>query len=589
MGDFASVNEAKHYLKVEKGKYMKNNKHLIAFVLLFAFVMQIFAMPIAGAEQMEDNSAGSVMYDGTYSSGSSVASIAPNAYGPAEIEDGAVYALQNIGTGLWASTAKTAATVGTYNLFQNTSWTNDAQTFKFVKVEGETDTYIIYPLEYGKNNQAQQRALYCDYHASASSNLNVYPRQYSETLSEGFEWTVIQQDGYVHSIHLKADTDYKLYVRGTTSGSESATDVMDVGNIIVRKSTSASIGTQMKWNFVYVVPDGEYYVKNRGTEQFLHGSFDVEMQDFTGNDIQKWVVDHVQDGRYNLYKYDRSTLVYLSNSSEGGDVYLSSNNYQPSSQWYMERLEGGTIKIESVWTNSLNYDYALQPQSETNRSVKNKAYAADTNRIDEWYFMPTDGKYGFQTVYEGVAMDSFDFATHGGGMYLVPENSVVSNCAANMNADSPIIGIDTDTMNQICYEAKTDFLLSYQFQSISIQEDTMYKENGDNVTLEANQYRIAMRVGARIENVYDVNSGAYHNVVFYDLLFLYQLYDGSWVYMVNNAYNVYMIGHLSLETELSGLPIHGYNVTTSYEYNDIVYSMDIYSYYVPCAYFIITT
>ena len=501
-------------------------------------------------------------------------------YGAAGIEDGAVYAMQNIGTGLWASTRGSTDVTGVSNVFQYSSWWGNYQTFTFEKTDTADNTYIIYTAE--TNTSGGKYALYCEYSSSAATTINVYPKVYNSSSSmSGYEWQVVQQDGYIHSIHLNADPNYKLYVRGTTAGSESNTATSAVGNIIVRKSTSTTIAEQQKWRLVYVLPEGEYFIKNRGSTLFLHGSDDVVTRDFSGNNVQKWYLDHIQNGKYNLYRYDQSMLVYLANSTDGGDVYLSSNNAQPSTMWYFERLAGGTFKIESVWTDSLNYDYALQPQSSTASSVRNKAYMADENRIDEWYVMSTAGKFGFQTIYEGSISDSFEFASHG-NTYNEPLNNQLIFYWQNNMLEPGLSEIDTISKYQISNCAKNNFLNTDFGTGFYVQEDTEFSENGENVTLASNQYRIAMKVGVKIVDHPWGSSG--EKALCYNLLFMCQLYDGTWAYVNNNVVHILPYGELP-----SDVAVDGYRVF-SYDYlNDGCIIDYILNYYdLTSAYFIVT-
>ena len=75
--------------------------------------------------------------------GEMVATAATDGNG-SDVVDGAVYALKNHGSGLWASVHASVSASDGMNLFQRNSWTNAAQTFRFVQTD--VDTYVIYPL-----------------------------------------------------------------------------------------------------------------------------------------------------------------------------------------------------------------------------------------------------------------------------------------------------------------------------------------------------------------------------------------------------------------------------------------------------------
>lgn len=457
-------------------------------------------------------------------------------YGPAGIENGAVYAMQNVGTGLWASARRSTDGSGDGNVYQSSSWSSDYQTFTFEKTDTADNTYIIYTAE--TDTSGGKYALYCDYSTSAATNINIYPKVYnSSSAKSGYEWQIVQQDGYIHSIHLNADPNYKLYVRGTTAGSESNTEVTAVGNIIVRKSTSTSIADQQKWRLVYVLSEGEYYIKNRGTSNFLHGSNnDVVTRDFDESNFQKWRLDHYQNGQYQIYLSTAYSLVYLNGSQDGGDVSLSWNNMQPSSMWYIERLIDGTFKIESVWTDSLNVDYALKPASETNTAVKNGAYTADAERSDEWYVMSTSGKYGIQTFWD---LDESLYASvncHGYAMQMPewPSDWYGSGVEYYNEYADDVLNAHQSGISYEQYQdgfqnaIEKDFeLWASRLSGITCTKENDFTGNGEYKTLEYNQYRIILKTGFQVGTFY--HEGVTYDIVVFDYHFWYQTYDGSWV------------------------------------------------------------
>ena len=508
----------------------QKSKKSVAFLLFVIILFQAYLIGVAAVDDEVDVSAVVTQEDGVAVSSSSTEITC----GAAGIEDGAVYAMQNVNSGLWVSTRGATDVAGISNVFQHSTWTNEYQTFTFEKTGTADNTYIIYTAE--TNTSGSKYALYCDYSSSASSTLNVYPKIYNASSSKsGYEWQVILQDGYIHAIRLHANSSYMLYVRGTTVGSESNTAASSVGNIIVRKSSSTTIVNQQKWRLVYVLPEGEYYIKNRGTSDFLHGSgSDVVTRDFSAANSQKWRLDHISNGKYQIYPSTASSIVYLTSAQDGGDVMLSGNNAQPSSMWYFERLAGGTFKVESVWTDSLNYDYALRPVSETNPTVMNGIYTADTERSDEWYVMSTAGKYGFQTFWDLDESLYTSVNCHGYAMQMEewPSDWLVSTIDYYVANRQDYI--DAQGNNQLCNQYKIGFhnAVESDFEAwldeiieITYEVEDDFADNGQSVTLAYNQYRVVMKTGYHVVYSYEGTSA----ITVFDYHFWYQTYDGSWV------------------------------------------------------------
>lgn len=508
-------------------------------------------------------------------------------YGPAGIENGAVYAMQNVGTGLWAGTRGSTDVTGISNVFQHTSWSSDYQTFTFEKTDTADNTYIIYTAE--TDTSGGKYALYCEYSTSAAANINVYPRVYnSSSAKSGFEWQVVQQDGYIHSIHLNADPAYKLYVRGTTAGSESNTAVSSVGNIIARKTTSTSIAEQQKWRLVYVLPEGEYYIKNRGTSHFLHSSNnDVVTQGFLGNDSQKWRLDHYQNGKYQIYPSNAYNLVYLTSSQDGGDVSLSGNNMQPSSMWYIERHVDGSCKIESVWTHSLGNNYALQPSSTNNSPVINTSCADGVMSMAEWFFIPTDTKYGIRTFEDAAASinnESYALDSSFTDLLNNPSTNVLSYYQEGVESNMITYLEDFDKLN--IYNLLLSVIKS-RIENLDTVVSVEYDDMPDSTELNSNQYRIAIRFGVCInENGYDSITNQPMYILCYDEYFWYQTYDGTWAHKDKGS----PAEHMEKNTLPSDITPYGngffyYDTLGSgYQY----YSMNPF-YDSPTYYYIITT
>lgn len=556
-------------------------KSLLCTMLIGAMLFSANPLSVAADEWQDEQANGyEIMETSTETTTTTVD------YGPAGIENGAVYAMQNVGTGLWAGTRGSTDVTGISNVFQHTSWSSDYQTFTFEKTDTADNTYIIYTAE--TDTSGGKYALYCEYSTSAAANINVYPRVYnSSSAKSGFEWQIVQQDGYIHSIHLNADPAYKLYVRGTTAGSESNTAVSSVGNIIARKTTSTSIAEQQKWRLVYVLPEGEYYIKNRGTSDFLHSSSnDVITQGFLGNNSQKWRLDHYQNGKYQIYPSNAYNLVYLTSSQDGGDVSLSGNNMQPSSMWYIDRHVDGSFKIESAWTHSLELDYALQPNSTNNVNVINGSCVYGMRSMAEWFFIPTNGIYGirtFEDAGEDINNESYALDTSYYDLLDPPISNLVSYQQNVENGTTTDLE-DIDRIN--IYNILRSTIKS-RIEGLDTVKSVVSEDIYGSTVLNSNQYRIAIRFGVCIEaSDYDPELDKELYTLCYDAYLWYQTYDGTWAHKVSSS----SAKHMEKDVMPSDVVYDGVNVRyhDSYGTKQTIERIEQF-YNSPTYYYIITT
>lgn len=309
------------------------------------------------------------------------------------LEDGAIYALFNTGTELWASTAYNAATADTHNLFQYTSWSNTAQNFRFVKSDREDvdNVYIIYPLEFNNNNADELRVLGCDYSQienGSASRVNVLPVSRSSTDMEGYEWLVELQSDGSYAIKLYADQRYMLSAVGGAAGSVTTTGVSQTGNICVRRSGS-NPGTVQKWSLKYVIPNGNYIFHNKGNDQYLQPSTlygsTVQTNQLYSREGIAWTLQHISNGTYYIYTASGLHLrVSSATASEGDTVYLDYNMYQPTFIWKIEQLPDRSFKISSAHTGN---EFVLKGQYSTLPPINAciGSYTDDTDNLDEWY------------------------------------------------------------------------------------------------------------------------------------------------------------------------------------------------------------
>lgn len=324
-----------------------------------------------------------------------------------EIVSGAIYALLNTGTNKWASTAHTASTVDSLNVFQYSQWSNSAQTFRFVKVSPTDNTYVIYPLEYnGRNQNANYtKALWCDCSAMASNpqTINVTLADYNSS-DDGFKWTIEYVTmGFI--IRLKNYPNYCLFPVDNTVGSPTATGISDNGNIVVRYVSPAQLipSSYSIWELKYVIPNGTYYIKNRGGGTYLQASLStggkVLLNNDSRSDYQKWSISHISNGRYFITSIGSAGAMALASRTpvDGDFVYVEGNMAQPRFWWNIERTASGSFKIQCATAE--DYEYALK-DGETiagHHYVANGEYWDDLDYSDEWYI--SNNKYTYYTAH----------------------------------------------------------------------------------------------------------------------------------------------------------------------------------------------
>ena len=332
-------------------------------------------------------------------------------YGVAGIEDGAIYAMQNVGSGLWASTS---VNTGTYfyihNTFQNSVWNNAAQTFRFVKTDSGDNTYLIFPLEYNEYNANGARALYCNYSIISSNQpdtVNVTYAAYTEAKANCCEWIVEQRDGYVHSIRLKADPKYVLCAIGDTAGNESSSTT---GNIVVKKLATGTTmpNTYQKWNLKYVVDSGKFHIKNvvNGKYMYAYGGEGnaISASAYRGLDEQKFHIVHQQNGQYLICDNSQEyCLTVRAGQIYNGDfvyLYTAENDSDDSLRqlWTLERLTNGTFQIRNVAVDSAGYAYRLVVHNDS--LVLNGSYDESINCSYAWKFFEVKYKASINTYYD---------------------------------------------------------------------------------------------------------------------------------------------------------------------------------------------
>ena len=362
-------------------KRLRSKSHMIAIIWVSICVMvtqQAFLLPCSTTAYAETEMASVSGLDTAEENRTTNA---------AYLEHGAIYAMKNKSSSKWASTATTAATQNSHNLFQHTTWNSAAQTFQFVGT-GEENVYIIYPLEINRNNQNRSRALFCNYSPSSTSALNVYPVPYDEERAECFEWLVEQIDEHVYTICLRAQPNYKMVCYNSSTGTVAGTQVTADGNIIARYSTSTVIRDVQKWEFTYVIPNGTYYIKNSNNNQYLSSGGTAGTAVYTSSNkqeaLQKWTIHHAANGYY-FISLSGVTLSLSSSAPNNGEcVYVEPNMAQPRFQWKIVKNAGGSFRFINAYSESYDYMMKVSSSSLTPYAVINGTSTG--SEYEEWYF-----------------------------------------------------------------------------------------------------------------------------------------------------------------------------------------------------------
>lgn len=512
----------------------QKSKKSVAFLLFVTMLIQTCLIGVTAADEEADASAVVIQENGASVASSSTGSASE----PAAVEDGEIYALQNVGSGLWASTTVNS---GTYfymwNAFQHSVWNNSAQTFRFVKTDSGENTYIIYPLEYNNYNTNETRALYCNYNSisvNQADTVNVTYANYSASNAASFEWIVEKQDGYVNTIRLKADPRYILSVGGNAAGSESPSGE---GNMMASRQASATATPTLyqQWNIRYVLDEGDYYIKNRYWDMYCNWDGSnleyltiMHYYDLYDPDLFVWRLEHIQNGEYYIVTYtSSSTVLYLSGVSAGSGVYIGPNHYQNNTRWLLDRCEGKSFQIRNKSTSSGNLRLMVSNEYEV---VENDNYETQTNSIDQWYFVPMSSIYGTRTFWDtDKNLDSLSYALQGSGTarYLmnISDTFWTYQCQVEQQIIYNLNGIENILREEICNMLIQDIKVYSNVTSI-------VRETGDHTAeLEMNQYRIAIRIGTSIEYYYDL----YKPVLCYGVHAWYQTYDGTWAHTTESG------------------------------------------------------
>lgn len=330
----------------------------------------------------------------------------------AEIVDGAIYAISNDWSGKWASTATSATTVDQLNLFQKNQWNGKAQNFRFEKTSSGSNTYIIYPLEFNGQNETatEKRALWCNCSSMASNpqavNVTLATYTGNET-QQGFEWIVELSTGGNFTIRLKDHPNYYLTAVDTNEGSATLTSPTATGNIAVNYvDTSYTVipSTSRLWKLTYVIPDGDYYIKNRGDGEYLSytstpiGSAVLDGYAETTN--QKWTIQHQSNGYYYIKTSGSGYLCLDSvNPVNGESVDIYYNMYQSRFWWKIERVLGGAFRV--TCSTREDYGYALTSGGYMGgQHVVTSGLYGGSGFLDEWFLYSSKYEYVTENYYD---------------------------------------------------------------------------------------------------------------------------------------------------------------------------------------------
>ena len=155
----------------------------------------------------------------------------------------------------------------------------------------------------------------------------------------------------------------------------------------------------------YVIPNGTYYIKNRGNGSYLHAptaSFGKALlRDYQNSENQKWTITQVANGKYFITSAQSGALAISgSTPTDGAFVYTEPNMAQPRFWWSIERTESGSFKIQC--STAASYDYVLKDGDTiaNHHYAANGEYCDDMDYSDEWYIL--DKVFGLVPYYDST-------------------------------------------------------------------------------------------------------------------------------------------------------------------------------------------
>ena len=242
--------------------------------------------------------------------------------------------------------------------------------------------------------------------------------------------------------------------------------------------------------------EGTYYIRNKHIDRFVQptggstsANAKLELNAFTGNDIQKWIVTSRGNGFYTIKNVQTNYVLSVpSGSYSTYDVQLTqaSNTNADGQQWriYMTSYCGFAIKPKSSCgpgdgQNWSDHTMSVADGNDGNGAlVTQRPYVYNNSFKDEWYLIPTniettseyniinrelgtyiqlEGSIGSSNCQlalynqSGMTAQKWRFTSVGGGYYKISPYAyptyAISIASGNENTENAIIRVQTYNAN----------------------------------------------------------------------------------------------------------------------------------------------
>ena len=209
------------------------------------------------------------------------------------------------------------------------------------------------------------------------------------TIDQSFTWTIDQS--------LTWDTSYRASV--SSSGAVTGLCATD-GNTLYITARKVVNGYDRTASFKLVVteiPNGTYYLKNKGTEHHLDISGTsmadgtvIRQSAYSGGASQRWIFTHLGDGTYSIKSANSTTAYYLSGNEnpEGSDaqIVLRTGAVTAGMKWMVSKTTGFAYKI-ALQTGTEPTPVLVVGQLDLGAGlpIQLGSYVDDPDCLDEWY------------------------------------------------------------------------------------------------------------------------------------------------------------------------------------------------------------
>lgn len=209
------------------------------------------------------------------------------------------------------------------------------------------------------------------------------------TIDQSFTWTIDQS--------LTWDTSYRASV--SSSGAVTGLCATD-GNTLYITARKVVNGYDRTASFKLVVteiPNGTYYLKNKGTEHHLDISGTsmadgtvIRQSAYSGGASQRWIFTHLGDGTYSIKSANSTTAYYLSGNEnpEGSNaqIVLRTGAVTAGMKWMVSKTTRFAYKIAlQTGTEPTPVLVVGQLDLGTGLPIQLGSYVDDPDCLDEWY------------------------------------------------------------------------------------------------------------------------------------------------------------------------------------------------------------